>query len=68
MTAIGRELLRFFWAIAVRMEAKFQTAPKVAKPMPAMTGLEAMVAIRKAFPQARIVLLTTYASDVEGAI
>ena len=28
--------------------------------MPAMTGLEAMVAIRKEFPEARVIILTTY--------
>ena len=36
--------------------------------MPAMTGLEAMVAIRKEFPEAIIIILTTYAGDVEGAL
>jgi transposase len=30
VTAIGRELLGFIWAIAVRTEAKFATAPKAA--------------------------------------
>lgn len=35
--------------------------------MPAMSGLEAMVAIRKEFPEAKIIILTTYAGDVEGA-
>jgi transposase len=30
VTAIGRELLGFIWTIAVRTEAKFQTAPKAA--------------------------------------
>ena len=30
VTAIGRELLGFIWAIAVRTEAKFQTQPKAA--------------------------------------
>lgn len=30
VTAIGRELLGFIWAIAVRTEAKFQTDPKAA--------------------------------------
>jgi|SRR5215471_7930034 len=36
--------------------------------MPAMTGLEAMVAIRKEFPEAKVIILTTYSGDVEGAI
>ena len=38
MTAIGRELLGFIWAIAVRTEAKFQTEPKgrLASSMPAI--------------------------------
>jgi len=36
--------------------------------MPAMNGLEAMVAIRNEFPEAKIIVLTTYESDVEGAM
>ena len=38
MTAVGRELLGFIWAIAVRTEAKFQTEPKgrLASSMPAI--------------------------------
>jgi len=36
--------------------------------MPAMTGLDAMVAIRKEFPEAKIIILTTYASDVQDAM
>jgi DNA-binding NarL/FixJ family response regulator len=36
--------------------------------MPAMNGLEAMAAIRKEFPEAKIIILTTYESDVEGAM
>jgi DNA-binding NarL/FixJ family response regulator len=36
--------------------------------MPAMTGLEAMAAIREEFPEAKVIILTTYAGDVEGAI
>jgi DNA-binding NarL/FixJ family response regulator len=36
--------------------------------MPAMTGLEAMVAIRKESPQAKVIILTTYAGDAEGAM
>jgi DNA-binding NarL/FixJ family response regulator len=32
--------------------------------LPQMTGLEAMAAIRAAFPQARIIVLTTYTGDV----
>jgi DNA-binding NarL/FixJ family response regulator len=35
--------------------------------MPMITGLEAMVAIRKEFPEAQIIILTTYSGDVEGA-
>src|SRR6516225_11705579 len=31
--------------------------------MPGMSGLDAMVAIRKEFPEARIIMLTTFASD-----
>jgi transposase len=30
VTAIGRELLGFIWAIAVRAEAKFRAEPKAA--------------------------------------
>ena len=36
--------------------------------MPEMNGLEAMVAIRSEFPEAKIIILTTYASDVQGAM
>jgi DNA-binding NarL/FixJ family response regulator len=36
--------------------------------MPEMNGLEAMLAIRKEFPDAKIIVLTTYESDVEGAM
>lgn len=36
--------------------------------MPQMNGLDAMVAIRKEFPDAKIIMLTTYANDVEGAM
>jgi DNA-binding NarL/FixJ family response regulator len=33
--------------------------------MPEMNGLDAMIAIRSEFPQARIIMLTTYAGDVQ---
>src|SRR5580704_6145224 len=33
--------------------------------MPEMTGLDAIVAIRGEFPEARIIVLTTYAGDVQ---
>ena len=33
--------------------------------MPGMNGIEAMIGIRSEFPNARIVLLTTYAGDVQ---
>ena len=36
--------------------------------MPAMTGLEAMAAIREEFPETKVIILTTYAGDVDGAI
>jgi DNA-binding NarL/FixJ family response regulator len=36
--------------------------------MPEMNGLEAMVAIRKEFPEAKIIILTTYESDAQGAM
>jgi len=36
--------------------------------MPEMNGLDAMVAIRKEFPEAKIIILTTYASNVQGAM
>ncbi len=36
--------------------------------MPEMNGLDAMVAIRKEFPEAKIIILTTYESDVPGAM
>lgn len=35
--------------------------------MPVMNGLDAMVAICGEFPDAKIIILTTFASDVEGA-
>jgi DNA-binding NarL/FixJ family response regulator len=33
--------------------------------MPEMSGIEAMIAIRQEFPEARIIVLTTYAGDVQ---
>jgi DNA-binding NarL/FixJ family response regulator len=36
--------------------------------MTGMNGLEAMVAIREEFPEEKIIILTTYASDVQDAI
>jgi DNA-binding NarL/FixJ family response regulator len=33
--------------------------------MPVMSGLEAIVAIRSEFPDARIIVLTTYAGDIQ---
>src|SRR5215472_13347647 len=36
--------------------------------MPAMNGLEAMAVIRKEFPEAKIIILTTYESDVQDAM
>jgi DNA-binding NarL/FixJ family response regulator len=33
--------------------------------MPEMNGLDAMIAIRTEFPEARIIMLTTYAGDVQ---
>jgi DNA-binding NarL/FixJ family response regulator len=35
--------------------------------MPDMTGIEAILAIRAEFPNARIIVLTTYAGDVQAA-
>jgi DNA-binding NarL/FixJ family response regulator len=34
--------------------------------MPEMNGLDAIIAIRGAFPEARIIVLTTYAGDVQA--
>src|SRR5215470_8792029 len=34
--------------------------------MPEMSGLDAIVAIRSEFPDARIIVLTTYAGDVQA--
>src|SRR2546430_2118369 len=34
--------------------------------MPVMNGTEAILAIRKEFPDARIIVLTTYAGDVQA--
>jgi DNA-binding NarL/FixJ family response regulator len=36
--------------------------------MPEMNGLDAMVAIRNEFPRAKIIILTTYESDVKEAM
>jgi DNA-binding NarL/FixJ family response regulator len=36
--------------------------------MPGMNGLDAMAAIRKEFPGARIIILTTYENDVKDAM
>jgi DNA-binding NarL/FixJ family response regulator len=33
--------------------------------MPKMDGVDAMIAIRREFPEARIIVLTTFASEVE---
>jgi DNA-binding NarL/FixJ family response regulator len=33
--------------------------------MPQMTGLDAMIAIRDEFPEARVIMLTTYTGDVQ---
>jgi DNA-binding NarL/FixJ family response regulator len=33
--------------------------------MPEMSGLDAMIAIRGEFPETRVVVLTTYAGDVQ---
>jgi DNA-binding NarL/FixJ family response regulator len=35
--------------------------------MPAMSGIEAITAIRKEFPDARIIVLTTYSGDAQAA-
>lgn len=35
--------------------------------MPAMSGIEAITAIRKDFPDARIIVLTTYSGDAQAA-
>ena len=34
--------------------------------MPKMNGLDAMIAIRAEFPEARIIVLTTYAGDIQA--
>jgi len=36
--------------------------------MPEMNGLDALAAIRGEFPEARIIILTTYPGDVQGAM
>ena len=33
--------------------------------LPDMSGIDAMIAIRKEFPEARIIILTTFESDTE---
>jgi YesN/AraC family two-component response regulator len=36
--------------------------------MPEMNGVAAMVAIRKEFPEAKIIILTTYENDAQSAM
>ena len=36
--------------------------------MPEMNGRDAMVVIRREFPDAKIIILTTYASEAQGAM
>ena len=36
--------------------------------MPEMNGLDAMIAIRREFPEARIIIMTTFPGDVQGAM
>ncbi len=36
--------------------------------MTIMNGVDAMVAIRKEFPEAKIIILTTYENDIEVAM
>jgi len=36
--------------------------------MPDMNGLDAMIGIRNQFPEARIIILTTFPGDVQGAM
>ena len=36
--------------------------------MPEMNGLDAMIAIRKEFPEAKIIILTTFGNDAQGAM
>src|SRR5262249_24970604 len=36
--------------------------------MPEMNGLDAMVAIRGEFPEAKVIILTTYGGDAPGAL
>src|SRR5262245_5293649 len=36
--------------------------------MPEMNGLDAMIAIRDEFPEARVIILTTFAGDVQDAM
>ena len=36
--------------------------------MPVMNGLDAMAAIRSEFPEAKIIMLTTYESDFQNAV
>src|SRR2546430_1674617 len=36
--------------------------------MPDINGLDAMIAIHREFPEAKIIILTTYASDLQNAM
>ena len=42
-----------------------QTLPLWTLQMPDMNGLDAMIGIRNEFPEARIIVLTTYTGDVQ---
>ena len=36
--------------------------------MPEVNGLDAMAVIRSELPESKIIILTTYASDIQGAM
>ena len=58
-----RRSLLYYWKAK---EPRFDSACSVDLQMPVMNGIEAIVAIRQEFPNARFIVLTTYDGDVQA--
>ncbi len=56
--ATGQEAVQQFWAL--RPDVTLMDLQ-----MPGMTGVDAIIAIRREFPDARIIVLSTYTGDVQ---